>query len=299
VEADRAFSAQKHARSQWSSRVCTSALPLTRAAWHFLSGKRALVDRCAAAVAPGALALDIGCGDGAYSHWFLGRARRASVAAVDWSVDGLRRVAPSKRGRIMRVCADARLLPFKPAVFDAVFTVDTLGHVRRPEAMLDEIVRTAKPGAFCAVHSECCDYRERWPDRALIRALGRDVPAELDGHVSLRTSTELHHLYARRFTVAAFYSPAGRLGWLTGYPEKYRPAFAAARWRTPAVLCAVMSAVKRTPGPGLLLRLFNAATNHFELFLGLTGGGSCFAFLRAPSRAEPGVPPPIPGPHHD
>jgi hypothetical protein len=150
------------------------------------------------------------------------------------------------------------------------------------EKTLDELLRVTRPGARLFLHSECGDYRDRWPDRMLKRKLGYDHGARLDGHVSLLSSADLRALVARRFTIERAWSPAGFSGWLTGHQDKYRTAFSEARCRGLALLTAVFSFIKRFPLTGFPLRLFNASLNHLELALGLQGGGSLFMQLTKP-----------------
>lgn len=285
ISSQRRFSEHKHQRGEWNTTAAGVSNPVLRALGGFLSYKRRLIDHLARSVGPTRLILDAGAGTGAYAHWFLGR-QPVRIVAVDWAMDGLRRIQGPRQGAILRVCADVCRLPFKQEVFDAVYSVDTLGHVQEPEACLDEMLRTALPGAALAVHSECSDYRRHWPDRALIRKVKRDIPAELDGHISLRTSRELRHAYVQRFRLRSFFSPAGYLGWLIGYPEKYNPAFKAAGarlWSAATKLCAIL---KKVPLVGLAMRCVNALSNHAELFLGLEGGGSCFGLLSKPPVSE-------------
>ena len=73
--------------------------------------------------------------------------------------------------------------------------------------------------------------------------------------------------------------PGTRAGVL-GYPEKYRDAFAAAGWKFLALAAGACATVKCLPVLGIAMRFVNATTNHAEIMLGLSGGGSCFAFLR-------------------
>jgi SAM-dependent methyltransferase len=279
--AQRAFADRKHAGGEWRTRKALLMWRPFRAFASFLSYKRYGVDLLARTALKNSITIDFGAGQGAYAHWFSS-VNNTMVVAIDLSFEALRRCPPARRGTILRVCADGQALPFKPACADMLYSVDTLGHVPDINKALDEMLRVTRPGARLFLHSECADYRNRWPDRMLIKRLGYDLPARCDGHVSLVPSAELHTLAARRFKVEQSWSPAGLSGWLTGYPEKYQPAFMAARCRQLAVITAVFAFVKRMPILGFLLRLLNSSLNHLELALGLCAGGSLFMLLRKP-----------------
>jgi hypothetical protein len=112
--------------------------------------------------------------------------------------------------------------------------------------------------------------------------LGEDVLARHDGHNFLNNANELYALFSRRFQMQSFVHPAGYCGFFLGYPEKYRMAFIQAHCRALALLTSVFVVLKRAPVFGFAVRLLNALTNHCEVFLGLKGGGSCFAMMKKP-----------------
>jgi SAM-dependent methyltransferase len=281
----REFSSDKHRRGEWNTRIVRGGNPIVRACCRYMSFKRALVDDLARTVSKQSLVLDLGCGNGAYGVWFGGRTD-ALVISLDWSFDALRSVR--KRQPAPAVCADATNLPFKSEVFGAAYSIDTLGHVGDIAAALNELLRTVVPGGRLAIHTECSDNQARWPHRQLIAALGSDTGAALDGHVSVWSSKKLREAFSRRFVLRALHSPAGYLGWLTGYPEKYLPAMIRAGWWPLLPLVWVFSFVKKIPILGWFLRLANITTNHLELALGLDGGGSCFAIMEKPSHTAEG-----------
>jgi SAM-dependent methyltransferase len=253
-----------------------------------MSYKRKGVDALARAMGaqtPG-FVFDAGAGKGAYAAWFLSR-KKTTIIAIDWSFDALRVLCAPRQGRIIPVCADLQMLPFKSAVADALYSIDTLGHVDDCAMALDEFLRVCKPASPLFIHSECSDYRSRWPDKALIAKLHKDLPAEYDGHVSLHRSEELYTLYCRRFHVKSFVNPAGYFGWLLGYPEKYRMAFAAANFAPMTFITSIFAMLKKLPLIGICVRCLNAFTNHCEVFFGLNGGGSCFAALKKPDQDLP------------
>jgi len=278
----RSFSESYHVTGKGKTRVSSTKNPLIRLLWNFYSYKRKGVDTLAGSATGNNYVLDLGSGNGAYSHWYLGKKPRSKLIAVDWSFAALKNFTGPKNGLSLRICADVLYLPFKPEIFDTIFSIDTLGHVSHIKGVLDELLRVGTCGASLFLHSECSDYQYRWPDNLLIRKNTKDVVAELDGHFSLHTSETIHSLYHQRFYIRSFFSPAGILGWLIGYPEKYRIGFKQARLHLFTAITTITAIIKKIPVLGLMLRLFNAVPNRIELFFGLYGGGSCFAFLEKP-----------------
>jgi SAM-dependent methyltransferase len=272
----RTFSEQCHTTGQWKTRRSSSSNPFVRGLWDFMSFKRAGISQLAGFCKPQSRILDLGCGNGSYSLWFLGK-NASTVIACDWSFTALKMIPHTSKKSIFPVCADARYLPFKEEVFDGTMSIDMLGHVPHTEKVVDEIMRCGKPAGKFFLHSECADYKNRWPDSMLIRRLKSDTPADYDGHINLHTAAELYQIFSPRISMTDFFSPAGYLGWLIGYPEKYRPAFIKARLYMLAAITLIFVITKKMPVIGILLRLFNALTNRLELSLGLGGGGSCFA----------------------
>jgi ubiquinone/menaquinone biosynthesis C-methylase UbiE len=277
----RSFSTDKHMHGQWDTHIVRARNPLIRAAVSYSSFKRASVDKLAK-ITHGGFVLDAGCGKGAYSRWYMERRPAAVCIAVDWSEAALRRAQTSTAGRILRVCADVRFLPFQSSCMDALFSIDTLGHIDNCPSALDEFSRVCKSGAFLFVHSECRDYQKRWPDKRLMKQLGEDMLARYDGHDFIKLADELYALYSRRFHVLSFINPAGYCGFFLGYPEKYKMAFKKAGWHALTFITSILALMKRAPFLGLAIRYVNAFTNHCEVFFGLKGGGSCFAMMKKP-----------------
>ncbi len=277
----RRFAEHRHSTGAWNTRVLRASSPLIRRLSSYISFKRKEASVLAARTSPGTLTLDLGAGAGAYSKWFLD-IRHTKVVACDWSFQALC-AARSLDERILPVCADARFLPFSNRCFGAALTIDMLGHIPETESVIAELRRVARGGARIFLHSECADYRNRWPDRMLIDACGEDAPAAIDGHTNLKTSGELIEMTARQFIVEHSYSPAGRLGWLLGYPEKYRLAFRRAGKLGWYALTSLLAACKGAPGAGLMLRIINSMTNYAELAWNHQGGGSVFIRARTPA----------------
>jgi SAM-dependent methyltransferase len=283
------FNDAKHSRGEWDTKVVAVRSKVLRFCAGFLSQKRRGVDDLAALSSRDAagLVLDAGAGTGAYSVWFASR-RACRVISVDISCAALQKAQGSALSlglaqSISAVCADLHALPFREPNFCAAFSVDTLGHVADVNKVLDELLRCVASGAPLFLHSECGDYRKRWPDRMLMHRLGADLAAQQDGHDALRDARDLFMLYSRRFKIVSFVNPAGYLGWFLGYPEKYRPAFVAAGLTGVARFLSLCAALKKTPVLGVIMRFVNASSNHLENYFGLTGGGSCFAHVKKPT----------------
>lgn len=92
----------------------------------------------------GARALDVGCGNGAYTL-VIGR-----EAALVWGVDIDQRwlnefIHQPQIGSTVGVAqADGECLPFCDAVFDVVFCIETLEHVANERAVLHEMRRVLR-----------------------------------------------------------------------------------------------------------------------------------------------------------
>lgn len=284
-ESARSFSREKHRTGDWQTTRFVGTSSLTQSIAKFVSFKRDGVDRLARKCAADFIVGDIGAGNGAYDSWFLSRCA-CTVLAIDWSPEALAAICQPRIGRLWRICADSKFLPLKSEKLDALYTIDTLGHIAERERALDEILRVTKGGAPFFIHSECGDYRKRWPDKMTVRRIGYDFLADRDGHVNLLSSTDFNRMLRRRFIIEKFYSPAGLLGWLLGHPDKYTAAFRKSGNPLLALLTNVFAFIKKTKLTGAVLRLANALSNHLELFLGIEGGGSCFAEGIVPKRRE-------------
>lgn len=275
----RYFSENKHRQGKWKTKQAVNANRFYMMLWNFLSFKRAGVDKLSKKGRNTTIVLDLGSGNGSYSHWYLSKKTTSATIAVDWSFFALKSIPCSHSCSIYKVCADIHHLPFKSSIFTHLFSIDTLGHVSDVECVLDEIVRVASQRCSMFLHSECNDYQKRWPDSMLLCLNKKDVVAELDGHVTMHSSNHLLTLYKERFRVIRFFSPAGVFGWVLGYPEKYSYAFQQSHQRFLYFIVLIFSGIKKTPLLGILLRVINSFTNHIEVLLRINGGGSCFAFL--------------------
>ncbi len=190
----RTFNNGKHARGEWDTTILTYRKGPLRAAADFCSAKRRGVTHLADVAPQARLVLDAGTGNGAHTIWFLAR-RQCSVVCIDLSFEALRKIGPSHArsgagGRALPVCADLATLPFKQNIFDAIFSVDTFGHVSDVNATLDELARTAALGIIAFLSQRMRRLQIPLARPGAYSAPGRDAPAELDGHQVLRLSAD-------------------------------------------------------------------------------------------------------------
>jgi SAM-dependent methyltransferase len=89
-------------------------------------------------------AIDVGCGAGALALALAPLVRE--VIGVDRVPELLELARKRAPGNAQFVEADATSLPFEPASFDLAGTLRTLHHVRRPELVVAELARVARPG---------------------------------------------------------------------------------------------------------------------------------------------------------
>jgi GT2 family glycosyltransferase/SAM-dependent methyltransferase len=281
----RSFSDDRHQKQVWGSRVY-SVPGHIRYFVNFFSFKHSGIERLAQRYTIKSRVLDFGAGNCNFSI-YLATKCACTVVATDWSFEALKNARHKfSHLRILPVCADLHALPFKRGSFSGFFTIDTFGHLSNPTVALGGLHQVLKPGATGFFHSECADYKSRWPDSMLIAKNGRDIPAESDGHVSLLLSKTIISLLEMNFNLISSFSPAGYLGWLTGYPEKYTNAFAHAGKPFLYKLTKTLSQIKKSLPGKLLLRIGNYLTNRLELFLNMQGGGSFFADVIKPVHNE-------------
>ena len=120
--------------------------------------------------APGARALDIGCGTGAMS--FRLASHGFDVIGLDHSPDMLA-IAQEKasssgmNGVVRFVLGDAEELPFPDAGFDVVTCEGVLHHLVELTPCVDEIARTMAPGGLVYIAEPCTS-----PHRPDARRLG-------------------------------------------------------------------------------------------------------------------------------
>jgi len=144
---------------------------------------------------PGERILDLGCGDGQLTLRLA--ASGAQVTGADLSPE----MAAAARARgVDAQVANAEALPFKDAVFDAVFSNAALHWVRDQDAMLAEVRRVLRPGgrfvAEMGGHGNIAAIRV-----AFIAALARHGQASREDGVNYYPTPES---YTRRLERAGF-----------------------------------------------------------------------------------------------
>ncbi len=88
--------------------------------------------------------LDVGCCSG-NAGLHVSKTTGCDVFGVDAVEEFVRRC------KIKAVLGDAQQLPFEDASFDAVYILHVIGHVARPQKVLQEVKRVLKPGGRLAV----------------------------------------------------------------------------------------------------------------------------------------------------
>lgn len=273
----KAFSEKQHTKGKWNSRNSYPPIPFLITLSNLLSLKRKYTFQLSK-LNKGNLILDMGCGKGSYSTWYLQGNKNAKIVAMDWSINALK--SARENSSIIPVAADAQFMPFKPQAFYGAISIDTLGHIEKPSRALDELLRVLKNDTQVFIHSECSDYQNRWPDRELIRRLKKDYIAEKDGHFFIKESRELYKLFNSRFIIEEFISPAGITGWLTGYPENYKPLFKLAKMPIAFLLTVIPSLIRSIPIFRQMLQLVNSLINKIEIYFNISGGGSVFVIMK-------------------
>lgn len=141
------------------------------------------------ALAPGARALDLGCGRGRHLHAIASHST-ATAIGLDLSAQDL--AATRDAFKLMPERKDwgvaqgtALNLPFADDSFDAVVCSEVLEHIIPYETALDEIARIVKPGGALAV-----SVPRGWPE-AICWRLSKDYQNEPGGHVRIFKRAEL------------------------------------------------------------------------------------------------------------
>ena len=98
------------------------------------------------AAEPGQFLLDAGCGNGGMSNLIGRSVPGATVVGIDVDAHQLARASATAATGVYFVNAAAEDLPFPPGVFDTVYSVELLSHVRDKEQLAAELTRVLRPG---------------------------------------------------------------------------------------------------------------------------------------------------------
>jgi len=133
-------------------------------------------------------ALDVGTGVGALAFALAPLVRE--VVAVDVVPEVLAEARKRAPANVELLEADAAALPFERAAFDLVGTMRTLHHVPRPELVLAEIARVARPGATVLVMDQIAPV-----DPLAALELDRFERARDPSHTRCLPDVDLRHLF--------------------------------------------------------------------------------------------------------
>jgi len=97
-------------------------------------------------------ALDVGCGNG-YVTNHLGRLIKTKMVGLD--IDSRKiKSAKSLYNSDCYLVSDGRNMPFRDDSFDLVLSTEVLEHQRKPEKLMNEIIRTSRQYGFFSVPYE-------------------------------------------------------------------------------------------------------------------------------------------------
>jgi ubiquinone/menaquinone biosynthesis C-methylase UbiE len=133
-------------------------------------------------------ALDVGTGAGALAFALAPLVRE--VVGVDVVPELIALGRERAPANVQLLEADATALPFETASFDLVATMRTLHHTARPELVLAEIARVARPGATVLVIDQIAPV-----DPLAALELDRFERARDPSHTRCLPDVDLRHLF--------------------------------------------------------------------------------------------------------
>lgn len=112
--------------------------------WWYAATRALLRQMLAPALVPGGKFLDVGAGTGATGAWL---AEHGTLVAADFEYEALA-MSRDRHPTQLPIAADAAILPFAAASFDAVLCVTVLCHrsIVSPSAVVREFSRVVRPG---------------------------------------------------------------------------------------------------------------------------------------------------------
>lgn len=154
------------------------------------------------------LVLDAGCGPNPVISMAVGRDGRCRIVGVDLGLGIVRLARAVARGAgisFLPVVADVEALPFKDAAFDAGICDDTIEHLPRPEAGVDELARVLRDGARLVIATPNRHSADVLYHKLRDRLHGRRRPASAyylaESHLREYTWTELERLIRPAFLI--------------------------------------------------------------------------------------------------
>ncbi len=165
----------------------------------FLHYRRPLIAGFLNDIPVNSVILDFGCGPGNWSD-YLENDLGFNVIGIDISKDSIYSANKNKSisgTKIDFVIGDVRALPFKNGSFSGLFSSDVLGHITDVDKAINEISRVLKKDAIAAVLTETNGYvgKNTYQDY-VIKRVGEDPWIFMDGHIGLKSYTELRKIIA-------------------------------------------------------------------------------------------------------
>ncbi len=147
----------------------------------------------AAPLVAGRTVLDVACGEGYGSALLARRAARVTGADIAPAAIAHARARYAGQANLEFSEADCAALPFAKASFDVVVSFETIEHIGRQEAFLDEVRRVLRPDGFAVLS---CPNKAEYTD-------ARDHVNEF--HVRELYREDFAALLAARFAHVAWY----------------------------------------------------------------------------------------------
>jgi SAM-dependent methyltransferase len=111
----------------------------------------AKIHKAVSLVRPGAVVVDVGCGDGVFVKYARGT-HRACVVGIDPSEHGVR-LARQMTGASKLCVGSAAQLPIRPSSADLVVMIDVVNYLPECDDAIREATRTLKPGGILVIMS--------------------------------------------------------------------------------------------------------------------------------------------------
>lgn len=236
--------------------------------------------------------LDLGCGGG---WWFLPKV--GHTVGIDTSGPALRQ-ARTVYHQVAQ--SDFTAIPFPDASFDAVVSMDSLGHVALAEKdqVFEEIYRVLKPGGI-TVHYIECESRDPIARRAQREGVYEALYIDRQGHIGLETPPAVF----RRFRAHGFDALEERAVYrLLTYSRELGEVLSGDLLPQPLLLRLIgraCRALNAAPSLGVLRRAVDLA---LAGVIGVTdralpsawAGGALVAYQKPPIRGALGTPVRIP-----